>query len=65
VNPCDEALTFESEKKQRNWVKFSDFSSSVAERDTLHKISLLRWCVGAVGAGSIPSGEAFGARFGV
>jgi hypothetical protein len=43
---------------------FSESYSSVFERDTLRKIVLLRWCVGAVGAGSVTGGAADGARFG-
>jgi hypothetical protein len=44
---------------------YSESSSSVAERDALRKMVLLRWSVGAVGAGSIPGGAVGGARFGV
>jgi hypothetical protein len=32
--------------------KYSESSSSVVERDALRKMVLLRWSVGAVGAGS-------------
>jgi hypothetical protein len=45
--------------------KYSESSSSVAERDSLRKMVLLRWGVGAVGAGSVPGGAVGGARFGV
>jgi hypothetical protein len=44
--------------------KYSESSSSVAERDALRKMVLLRWSVGAVGAGSVPGGAVGGARFG-
>jgi hypothetical protein len=44
--------------------KYSASSSSVFERDALRKIVLLRWCVGAVGAGSDSGGAVGGARFG-
>jgi hypothetical protein len=33
--------------------KYSESSSSVVERDALRKMVLLRWSVGAVGAGSV------------
>jgi hypothetical protein len=36
--------------------KYSESSSSVVERDALRKMVLLRWSVGAVGAGSVPGG---------
>jgi hypothetical protein len=45
--------------------KYSESSSSVVERDALSKMVLLRWSVGAVGAGSVTSGAVGGARFGV
>jgi hypothetical protein len=45
--------------------KYSESSSSVVERDALRKMVLLRWSVGAVGAGSVPDGAVGGARFGV
>jgi hypothetical protein len=45
--------------------KYSESSSSVAERDALRKMVLLRWGVGAVGASSVPGGVVGGARFGV
>jgi hypothetical protein len=45
--------------------KHSESYSSVAERDTLRKMVLLRWSVGAVGAGSVPGGAAGGASFGI
>ena len=45
--------------------KYSESSCSVFERDALRKMVLLRWSVGAVGAGSAPSGAVGGARFGV
>jgi hypothetical protein len=45
--------------------KYSESSSSVVERDALRKMVLLRWSVGAVGAGSVPGGAVGGARFGV
>jgi hypothetical protein len=45
--------------------KYSESSSSVAERNALRKIVLLRWGVGAVGAGIVQSGAVGGARFGV
>jgi hypothetical protein len=48
-----------------NFEKHSKSSSSVAERDALRKILLLRWRVSAVGAGSVPGGTVGGARFGV
>jgi hypothetical protein len=35
--------------------KYSESSSLVAERDALREMVLLRWGVGAVGAGSLPS----------
>jgi hypothetical protein len=41
---------------------YSEFSSLVAERDASRKMVLLRWSIGAVGAGSVPGG-AVGARF--
>jgi hypothetical protein len=50
---------------QRYSEKYSESSSSVFERDALRKMALLRWGVGAVGAGSEPGGAAGGARFGV
>ena len=37
--------------------------SLVGERDTLRKMVLLRWGVGAVCAGSVPGGMVGGARF--
>jgi hypothetical protein len=36
--------------------KYSESSSSVVERNALRKMVLLRWSVGAVGAGSVPGG---------
>jgi hypothetical protein len=45
--------------------KYSKSSSSVVERDALRKMVLLRWSVGAVGAGSVKGGAVGGARFGV
>jgi hypothetical protein len=45
--------------------KYSESSSSVAERDALRKMVLRRWSVGAVGAGSVRGGAVGGARFGV
>jgi hypothetical protein len=45
--------------------KYSESTSSVVERDALRKMVLLRWSVGAVGAGSVPVGAVGGARFGV
>jgi hypothetical protein len=45
--------------------KYSESSSSVVERDALRKMVLLRWSVGAVGAGSVPGRAVGGARFGV
>jgi hypothetical protein len=45
--------------------KYSEYSSSVVERDALRRMVLLRWSIGAVGAGSVPDGAVGGARFGV
>jgi hypothetical protein len=45
--------------------KYSESSSSVVERDALRKMVLLRWSVGAVGAGSVPGDAVGGARFGL
>jgi hypothetical protein len=45
--------------------KYSDYFSSVVERDALRKMVLLRWSVGAVGAGSVSGGAVGGARLGV
>ena len=45
--------------------KYSESSSSVVECDALRKMVLLRWSVGAVGAGSLTGGATGGARFGV
>jgi hypothetical protein len=45
--------------------KNSESPSSVFEHDALRKVMLLRWSVGAVGAGSLPGGAVGGARFGV
>jgi hypothetical protein len=44
---------------------YFESSFSVAEGDALRKMVLLRWSVGAVGAGNVPSGAAGGAPFGV
>jgi hypothetical protein len=44
--------------------KYSASSSSVVERDALRKMVLLRWFVGAVGAGSDSGGAVGGARLG-
>ena len=45
--------------------KHSKYLSSVADRHTWRRMALLRWSVGAVGAGSVPGCAVGGARFGV
>jgi hypothetical protein len=45
--------------------KYSESSSSVAERNALRKMVLLRLSACGVGAGSVPGGAVGGARFGV
>jgi hypothetical protein len=56
---------YPSKKRQAIVKNISRSSSSVVDRDALRKVVVLKWCVGAVGAGSVPCGAAGSAHFGV
>jgi hypothetical protein len=65
VNPGDEAPASKYKTTRDNWKIIQNLLLQLLSAMTFEKVVVLRWSVGAVGAGSLPGVAVGGARIGV